>query len=134
MKFNKTILAALALFAVILSATAVSAIDGGGDVIGVDKYADSTDGEDPVDVSDSVNLSNSLDIDDEDFDLGDNPYHHGAKMPNEKAMDEEATEANAAGENNDAKISVGSTATGNPLIVLLAAMTLAGTGLIRNRK
>jgi hypothetical protein len=145
-RFNKAILI-LALFAVILSAAAVSATDGAGDVI-ADKLTDSTEGED-IDVSGSVNLTNSLDVDDDETDddedlddsddeeLDDNQTTYGGDLdiayssysPDEKNPNETAVNK----ENND-KVSVDSTATGNPLIVLLASMAIIGTGFIRTRK
>ena len=57
------ILAASVLFVVILSATAVSAIDNAGDFV-ADEFANPTDGADPIDVSDSVDLDNPLDVPD----------------------------------------------------------------------
>lgn len=129
MRFNKTILTIFALFAVILSAAAVSAIDDAGDGNVPDEYADSTDGEDPIDVSDSVNLFNSLDISDEDLDTGDDTYSNSEKTP-----DEEPSAPTAAGEDGNSKVSAGSTAAGNPLTALLTAIAITGTGFIRSRK
>lgn len=146
MRFNKGILAILALFVVILSATAVSAIDDAGDVIAADEGSDDTDVVDDTDETDegddeATDEEADDEVDDEvddDLEVGDNPYRHGEKTPNEKAMDSEANAADAAGASaknpENAKVAAGSTATGNPLLVLAAAMAIIGTGFIRTRK
>lgn len=114
------ILAASVLFVVILSATAVSAIDNAGDFV-ADEFANSTDGADPIDVSDSVDLDNPLDVPDNGDD-------------NETTGEAEVATANAAGGDDNSKIPVGSKPTGNPLVVLLTAIAIVGAGFIRNRK
>lgn len=146
LRFNKALLAMLALFVVILSATAVSAIDDAGDVIAADEETEGADTVDNTDTGDATDDGTDDATDDgtddttdyEDLNVGDNPYRHGEKTPNEKGIDEEAATANASGENNDnvknAKVSAGSTATGNPLVALLAAVAIVGTGFIRSRK
>ena len=151
MKLNKTVLAILALFVVIMGATAVSAIDDTCDVVAADEADDgdanptevTTTGDESDDnpYHNGEKTPNEKAIDEEaenaDLDVGDNPYRHGEKTPNEKAFDEEADNLKAAGSDDAPQSSstqVGSSATGNPLAVLLAAMVIIGTGFVRSRK
>lgn len=148
LRFNKGLLAILTLFVIIMSATAVSAIDDTSDVVGVDDVdngdlddIENDEGDDTLydgDDDGADDAENGDEDGDEDLDVGDNPYRHGEKTPNEKALEEDMAAANAAG-SDDAKqhqssAKVDTSATGNPVVVLLAAMAIIGTGLIRSRK
>ena len=134
MAMNKKIFALLAIFLMIASISVISAADDDvtptddGTVpeedIGDDTGDDTEDGaEDDTGDDDTTG--------DEDLEVGDNPYRHGALTPNEKAFMEDGK---AAGENSNTISASGSPTTGNPILVLLAAMAILGAYPLSRKK
>lgn len=125
------------MFIVVIGTGAASALENSTDII-------SDDGNEDIeqDTSETPENQDQSEIEDnetgdeyDDLDLGDNPYHHGALTPNEKAFLEDMA---AGGDDvNDAQSTntpLNNSATGNPLLILLASLAIVGTALIRGRK
>lgn len=131
MAINKKIIAILAIFLMIASISVISAADD--DLTQTD---DSTVTEDDAidETEDSTDDETGDDdtTDDEDLDVGDNPYRHGALTPNEKAFLEDGKAA--GGENSNTVSASGSPTTGNPILVLLAAMAILGAYPLSRKK
>ena len=89
-----------------------------------------------VDTTDAVIADD--DDDEEDLELDDSPYRHGELTSSEAAALADAPAngaANAAGSSDNAKTTGANTnATGNPLLVLLAAIAALGIYPISRRK
>lgn len=135
MVINKKLLAIFAIFLVLASISAISAEDN------ETVNDDSQNQEESVTPSEDDLAPNEKNPDgvpnhpDEDEDpVGDNPYRHGEKTPNEKAFDEESAAVQAAGGESKTVSASGSPTTGNPILVLLAAMAVLGAFPLSRRK
>ena len=139
MAINKKIIALLAIFIMIASVSVISAADNdvtpiGDGTVPEDGLGDNT-GDDTEDGTEDSTEDDTGDDDttgDEDLEVGDNPYRHGALTPNEKAFMEDGKAA--GGENSNAISASGSPTTGNPILVLLAAMAILGVYPLSRKK
>ncbi len=135
MAMNKKIFALLAIFLMIASISVISAADddvtlGDGDTVPEEDIGDDT-GDDTGDGTEDETGDDDT-TGDEDLDVGDNPYRHGALTPNEKAFLEDGKAA--GGENSNTVSASGSPTTGNPILVLLAAMAILGAYPLSRKK
>ena len=131
MAMNKKIFAILAIFLMLASISVICAADDdvtptGDDTVPEDDTGDETQDNTEDDTGDDDTTG------DEDLEVGDNPYRHGALTPNEKAFLEDGKAA--GGENSNAISASGSPTTGNPILVLLAAMAILGVYPLSRRK
>lgn len=142
MRLKTVIFSILIMSIVVLGAGLASALENSTDTLSVDvddngKLNAIEPAEGDGDTNESED-NETLDVD-EDLDVGDNPYRHGALTPNEKAILDDMAAGDAAG-GDDSKASQSSdtslnnSATGNPLVVLLAAVAIIGTAFIRHKK
>ena len=141
----------MAIFIVLLSVSFVSAVDTTDAVIADDDDDDASventtdddsdddddDADDEDDDEDDEDDDDEDDDDEEDLELDDSPYRHGELTSSEAAALADAPDnANGvAGSSNNAKTTGTNTnATGNPLLVLLAAIAALGVYPISRRK
>lgn len=141
MRPENTISAILIMLIIIIGAGTASALENSTDALSADVDEDGKlNAVEPAQGDEDTNESEYNETDeDDDLDLGDNPYHHGALTPNEKAFLEDMAAGDAAGgDDSEAPrsydTSLNNSATGNPLVVLLGAVAIVGTALIKGRK
>ena len=140
----------MAIFIVLLSVSFVSAVDTTDAVIADDDDDDASvenatdddsddddDDSDDDDDDDDDEDDDDEDDDEEDLELDDSPYRHGELTSSEAAAlaDAQDNANGAAGSSDNAKTTGANTnATGNPLLVLLAAIAALGIYPISRRK